>query len=337
MQYKRASRGLGRTSSLTFLCRLAILVATEVILLTHTLHMAVTTQPGDIAPTTVTPPPLVEKSTNATVSFLESAKPHSQPSFQAVPHRIFFTYKINILETKEPIEYYENVQNTIRAYRDLWNEAEAPVEFLDDATCRHYVELAYPDLLPHFDREEHGAYKGDICRIAALYLKGGYYFDVDIRVLEPVPIASNVTFSTAVSGSGLFFQAWLAASPRHPVLSQAFEEMMAHYEEIDVATDTLMGCDTLTKAYDAVDVVDRGEVLMLEEIWLLLRPFTYRDLPRQSGRGISCNCIVHDPVIKKVYFYSRIVGSSNCLHPYLKGKRVGSAVTAPMVPLTPWR
>jgi hypothetical protein len=255
-----------------------------------------------------------------------------------VPYQIFFTYKTNILETKEPVQYYENILYTIQKYREYWKEPEAPVEFLDDEACRRYIELAYPDLLQHFNREKKGAYKGDICRIAALYLKGGYYFDVDIRVVEPVPLADNVTFSTAISPSGIFFQAWLASAPRHVVLQQALDEMLEHYEGTKIERK-IMGCATLTNAYASVNPVDRGEVLMLQEHNLESKQSMYPDLPRQSGRGSVCNYVVHDEATRKVYFYSRIVGSFNCPFSLFEhtGEMIGSALTAPKVPLTLWR
>jgi mannosyltransferase OCH1-like enzyme len=34
--------------------------------------------------------------------------------------------------------------------------------------------------------ENFGFFKGDLCRLAALYKYGGYYFDIDLEVIEPV-------------------------------------------------------------------------------------------------------------------------------------------------------
>jgi hypothetical protein len=241
-----------------------------------------------------------------------------------VPHRIIFTYKHNILETKEPSEYHENIQNTIRAYRQLWNASNADeddaadtVQFLDDSACQEAIALAYPPLLPHFLQERHGAYKGDICRIADLYLHGGYYFDVDIRVVQPVALDPNVTFATAVSSSGVFFQAFLATAPRHPILYRAFEEMMAHYEKRKFLK-TIMGCRTLTTAYQQHQqqeeiAATETQHLILQEDNLLFRPYMYPQLTRQSGGwGFLCNFVVHDTHTHTVYFFSRMVGSANC-------------------------
>jgi hypothetical protein len=55
---------------------------------------------------------------------------------------------------------------------------------LHDTDCRSVIYAAKPNLLVYFDREVHGSRKADICRVAALYLTGSYYFDADMEALE---------------------------------------------------------------------------------------------------------------------------------------------------------
>jgi mannosyltransferase OCH1-like enzyme len=114
---------------------------------------------------------------------LEMREPLS-PDFK-IPRRLLFTHKSNILETKDPPLFYENVQKTVKIYREAWGEPDAPIWFLDDADCRSAVYAAKPNLVTYFDREPHGSWKADICRVAALYLTGGYYFDVDMEAVNP--------------------------------------------------------------------------------------------------------------------------------------------------------
>ena len=93
-------------------------------------------------------------------------------------------------------------------------------------------------------------FKADICRVAELYLYGGYYFDIDIGVVKPLdvdalPIPTEIleptwnlhsikknrleqaekddiaTFVTVVNKQGRFFQAFTASMPRHPVLKRS--------------------------------------------------------------------------------------------------------------------
>ena len=42
------------------------------------------------------------------------------------------------------------------------------------------------NLKSHFLLESDGSFKSDICRTVALYLHGGYCFDVDMEVVEPI-------------------------------------------------------------------------------------------------------------------------------------------------------
>ncbi|GMI24670.1 hypothetical protein TeGR_g13997 [Tetraparma gracilis] len=231
-----------------------------------------------------------------------------------IPHTMFFTFSHDILATEwlqlDLPHFYANIRHTIDAYRGLWGEPDATVRFLDDDACRAVIERVEPKLVPHFDKETQGMYKADVCRVAALYEEGGYYFDIDIAVIEPLALDADVGFSTAFEPAKInFFQAFLAAAPRHPILKEALPIMLAYYE----GTHTLhgdMGTSTLKDAYDAVPKDKRGTIRWLHEGQLKFGE--YPELPRQKGTGCCCNYVVHDETDHKPYFWSRIVGSSHC-------------------------
>ena len=121
-----------------------------------------------------------------------------------IPKRLMFTYRTNILTTKRPSAFYKNVRETIALYRDAWRQPDAPVTFLDDDGCRDVIQSAAPSLLSHFDGEQLGAYRGDICRVAALLRYGGYYFDVDIKCLRPVMLGPCKRFATVLQPNGKY-------------------------------------------------------------------------------------------------------------------------------------
>lgn len=261
-------------------------------------------------------------------------KPSKKPE-PAIPRTLIFTYKQNLLETKEPRVLYDNVMNTINVYKNYWNDDSIEVQFLDDDQCREKIKKAYSRLVPHFDDEKSGPYKADVCRIAALYLSGGYYFDVDLQAIKPVDVAYNVTFLTVeertrsvlpLGGAplspqdlaalrkmfeGNFFQAFLATAPKHPILKEAFRLMLEYYEgEFDIGA-SLMGVKTLAEAFKNVDEEERGVVRLLKEMKNVENnkfgePW-YPDTPKQEGEAVTCNYIVHDPGLREVYFYSRVV------------------------------
>ena len=146
-----------------------------------------------------------------------------------IPRRLIFTHEKNMLETKEPSFLYNNVQRTIQMYSEFWNQStsEVNIMFLDNKECLKLIEQVEPRLAQPFLFEPNGAYKGDICRIAALYLCGGYYFDVDIEALEPLKPKPHIDFITAFDPHKKgFFQAVLATSPSHPVLKLTFDSMI---------------------------------------------------------------------------------------------------------------
>ena len=91
-----------------------------------------------------------------------------------IPRRLVFTHKENILETRAPARLYRNVRHTIDEYNRAWGGETEEVSFLTDSRCHAAIERAEPALVPHFEAETKGMYKADICRVAELWLRGGY-------------------------------------------------------------------------------------------------------------------------------------------------------------------
>jgi Glycosyltransferase sugar-binding region containing DXD motif len=161
-----------------------------------------------------------------------------------IPHRFIFTYKSNIIESKSPPEYYANVMNTIQLYQQAWNEEDgnnqtypADVWFLNDTDCMQVIANVEPRLSRHFRMEGRGDFKADICRVAALYDRGGYYFDVDMQALQALregadTIAPNVRFASAYCPQGdYFFQSFLASEAHSPLIHKTIQIILAYYDE----------------------------------------------------------------------------------------------------------
>jgi len=260
-----------------------------------------------------------------------------------IPRRLIFTHEKNMLERKEPSHLYNNVQRTIQMYSKFWNQSTSEVDvwFLDNKECLKLIEQVEPRLVQPFLLEPYGAYQGDICRIAALYLCGGYYFDVDIEALEPLKPEPHIDFITAIDyfRKG-FFQAVLATSPSHPVLKLTFDSMindwyfnpvMAKHNmtgntstfdpDIFYSEDAkkilhknvghdLMGPITIYRAYFRYNRTNTSWIL--KEIDNLNDQNRYHHLRRRQYSW-SCHMIVHDEDTRTPYFFSRVVGTPLCL------------------------
>jgi len=204
---------------------------------------------------------------------------------QWIPRRLLFTYKYNLLDpsvTDPPFDpedpFTANVLHTIESYQKFWNASssrsephpeekmgkeEFEVSFLSDSDCLNIIAKVEPRLVKHYSRERKGYYKADICRVSELYLHGGYFFDVDIGVIEPldlntldippaipnaigelrmkgerlnnpriVPGKNDIaTFSIVHNRHGQFIQSFTAATPHHPVLKRSLEYMVAYFEK----------------------------------------------------------------------------------------------------------
>ncbi|CAJ1331994.1 unnamed protein product [Effrenium voratum] len=75
--------------------------------------------------------------------------------------------------------------------------------------------------------------KSDLCRLVMMYNLGGYYFDTDILPVKDLRkhLAKETTFATVVAAGGRsFFQAFLAASPKHPAILASLKEFKTWYD-----------------------------------------------------------------------------------------------------------
>jgi len=215
---------------------------------------------------------------------------------------------------------YDNIRNTHRIFTEYWNETQtAPLWFLREKDCRIAVALAEPKLLPSYLNETRGNNKANLCRVAALYLKGGYYFDVDMGTIRAVPLSDNTTFAvpheyleTRGNKKNLqgLFNSFLAVTPGHPVLRKNLDLYLDHYSGIDLlvrSKDSHLGTGSLRLAYKATNQT-YNSYMKLVEAKLSPQKSKLLNLPYPKGTGWGCNFYVSDPEKQVAYFWSRIPG-----------------------------
>jgi len=238
----------------------------------------------------------------------------TREDYETIPKRIWFTYKHDLLLQKKPIIYYNNIMKTIDAYRTAWGDVNAEVFVLDDSECIKILNRVNVRLTHIFNTEPIGAYKGDICRLGALYLYGGYYFDVDMEVVTPVILPSNIKFSTAWDATfGHMFNSYMAVSPKHPILETYVNVVIDYYDKKlpeDVCHTEyrlrILGPCLLHRSHKLYKITKAGK--KDKDIFLLKEEHSKdQDLN-------NCGYEVNDPEDGTRYFFSRIEGSSSCIN-----------------------
>jgi hypothetical protein len=69
-----------------------------------------------------------------------------------------------------------------------------------------------------------------MCRLAALYLTGGYYFTVDFELRNLTLPADNVSLLLARDGDHLSLS-FMASEPKSRVMSLALDKMVGYYKK----------------------------------------------------------------------------------------------------------
>jgi len=234
----------------------------------------------------------------------------------------------------------QNIHNII----DL--HPKATVRFLVDSDCEHSIRNALGNdtkLVNYFRQESQGMYKSDMCRGAALWETGGLYFDVDLGVRMSLwdvlgPRTSFVTVKVHERSKQRpgFFQAFIGATPHHPILRHYLELFVQYYEgKIQLSTRLLpdpkkhmLGVRLLWMAYQKYEQEQQQHRVTTKstgivELWHedLYLPHKFPFIPEPTwGTENACKYLVvanegWPPVVP---LYSRIAGSRMC--PPLFGK-----------------
>lgn len=162
----------------------------------------------------------------------------------SIPDKLIFNYRFNLLTASAgrlsapERRLADNVRRTISLFSGL---SSLDVLFYDDKQCRsallEYSDALGPELAKRFDQEGDGRLRSDMCRLAQLHRHGGYYFDTDIglrfdlrTLVEPSTTFVTCTTTTAFPQNPAgFFQAFVGAAPRHPLLARALDHHLGWY------------------------------------------------------------------------------------------------------------
>jgi len=256
--------------------------------------------------------PIVERHTLVTIP--KKKQRYMEKQYSIPRELLFIDTRYNKI-SEMPKHVVENVNRTIRLFRNLWNDTDAPVNFLGNKQCLDAINASKSDLIPYYQTEPKGMYKSDICRAAILYLTGGYYFDNDMQIIHALSLPNNITYSTAMEfGDKGHFVSFVFTMKGHPILNNTLELMADYYQGRKNITNQL-GPTLFKEAYDSQPMRIKAASKILRETRLEREP-RYRNVPKLKGVGCCCNFVVEDIQAKQIVFYSRMVGAGvNCDFP----------------------
>ena len=242
-----------------------------------------------------------------------------------IPSTLIFTYHTNLLTTpaselndEEDVALSYNVKQIISLHNNDNNSTSSStnnnkynnVRFLNDDDCIKSIKYALgPDtnLTTYFTNEEHGMYKADICRGAALYESGGLYFDIDIEARMSIwnVISHQTEFVTTFvhkdsNHLGGFFQAFIGVIP-HSTIMKRYLELFVLYYEGELNVNGPLGVYFLRMAYDAIIGKTHNENDGTIDLWQEVRytpqrfPYVTRD---RWGERRACQMLVVAKSIK---------------------------------------
>lgn len=218
-------------------------------------------------------------------------QPHLEPlaalGLSKIPLRLVVTAKDGSFDDL-PRKMLDNIRQTLALNPEL------QVRFLNDAACREFIGIHFgADLLSVFNKEEHGPFRGDICRAAVIAIEGGFYADLDVQFRVPFTrlVDNTTTFMSSFDVSCNILNAIFAAEPGSEVMYSVLEAIKdwygkSHHEQ----SDSLVGTWSMLQGLGNLMARDCPQE---DKLNVFYTPFQFQCGPRQSirlYRELYLNC-----------------------------------------------
>merc|ERR1740117_2399519 len=151
------------------------------------------------------------------------------PAQRQIPLQLLLTGKYAALEDLPP-DALKNVQANLRKSPGL------SLRYLNNTGCRNFLRDNFDnDLVQLFDMEDHGSFRGDICRTAVLSKEGGFYIDLDFELHVDMnklvdPETTLMTVVTGTQGDPEILNALIAVKPNSSVMSETMANIRDWYK-----------------------------------------------------------------------------------------------------------
>jgi len=233
-----------------------------------------------------------------------------------IPQRLWFD--AYLFEDYPEKKYAENVRKTVTKYKIAWNVDTVKMVSLSAHNCKNAImkiplKGASTDLLKfHLENDP----QRHVCRIAMLFLYGGYFLQEELEVIEPyIPSSDNISLAAVINPDNeLFNGPFLASAPHHPILYRALKKyILLAKGELKLFTTSRFG-EIMRSSFREVTAVNpesKSDMAILSEEQLdkLQQHNEYKQVKKQDGVGPHCNNVIIDLEIKKTYFYTRFPGA----------------------------
>ena len=134
-----------------------------------------------------------------------------------------------IMQTNKGDRIPKDLQKVMHSIIDMNPEYEH--HFYSDHRIRDFIRQHFDQkTLDAFDAVIPGAYKADLFRYCWLYIKGGVFLDGDIQANRPLNelLRPDDEFVSAEdNGIGWLHNAFIACTPRHPIIKKALDMAVA--------------------------------------------------------------------------------------------------------------
>jgi mannosyltransferase OCH1-like enzyme len=141
--------------------------------------------------------------------------------------------------------------------------------YTDDDVITFFAENPvpeFPNMIAKFYMLNYGEHRADLFRYYFLYVKGGVYMDLDAMIYEPIEnIIGDADFFTVNSSyfPGTVFQGFLGATPQHPIIYQALNDIYNTPAE-NLRKEFHLLCKNL---YGFIQKERTERTLLLEEVY----------------------------------------------------------------------
>ena len=267
----------------------------------------------------------VQKSTNLLRKSRSLA--YSNTDIVTIPRTLWVDDKPDKISDK-------NIQKLVHKYKNALGDENIQVQKLTKATCKDAISkipidvVASDELFKFFVLEDRENY---ICRIAVLFLFGGYSFQKDVDIIQPyIAPNSDISFiGVAGTNNGMFDGSFIASRPNHKLLYHALQKYVllakgqlqlegsGSFESSPQSKfSEIMRASYLEVFHEYPNSKDTMVMLYAEHLDDLKQYNEYKYIRKQDGKGKYCNFVTVDNYTKKAYFYALFPG----VNPFLCDK-----------------